>query len=170
MTARVSVVVMGVSGCGKSTVGALLASGLGVPFVDGDGLHPPANIAKMSAGIPLTDDDRWPWLRAVAARLAESDVVIACSALRRIYRDNLRAVAPTTRFVLLDGRRELLAERMTRPGHFMPLALLDSQLATLERPDSDEHALVFDIAEPPERIASEAIRALRAGELALDLS
>ena len=154
------VVVMGVSGSGKSTVGALLAQRLGVPFVDGDALHPSANVAKMSAGIPLTDADRWPWLDVIGARLAESPVVIACSALRRRYRDRLRLAAPSTRFVLLDGPRELLAARMMRPGHFMPPELLNSQLATLERPDPDEDALVFDIAAAPLQIVEAAAHEL----------
>jgi gluconokinase len=155
-----SVVVMGVSGSGKSTIGSMLAERLEVPFVDGDALHPPANVAKMAAGIPLDDADRWPWLDAVGARLAEPPVVVACSALRRAYRDRLRAAAPHARFVLLDGPRELLAERMVRPGHFMPPELLDSQLATLERPDPDEHALVFDIVATPADIADAAVQEL----------
>jgi len=159
------VVVMGVSGSGKSTVGALLAERLGVPFVDGDALHPATNVAKMAAGIPLTDDDRWPWLDAVGERLAHSPVVVACSALRRAYRDRLRAAAPGARFVLLDGTRELLAERMhertaSQPDHFMPLALLDSQLATLELPEPDEHVLVYDIAAPALAIADAAAQEL----------
>jgi carbohydrate kinase (thermoresistant glucokinase family) len=152
---------MGVSGSGKSTVGAELAARLGVPFVDGDALHPVANVAKMAAGIPLDDADRWPWLDAVGARLAESRVVVACSALRRSYRDRLRAAAPDVRFVLLDGSRELLAARTgARLDHFMPPALLDSQLATLERPAPDEHVLVYDIAEAPAGIADAAARDL----------
>jgi gluconokinase len=152
---------MGVSGSGKSTVGAELAARLGVPFVDGDALHPVANVAKMAAGIPLDDADRWPWLDAVGTRLAESPVVVACSALRRSYRDRLRAAAPDVRFVLLDGSRELLAARTgARLDHFMPPALLDSQLATLERPAPDEHVLVYDIAEAPAGIADAAARDL----------
>ncbi|MFT4122757.1 MAG: gluconokinase [Microbacteriaceae bacterium] len=159
-----SVVVAGVSGSGKSTVGALLAARLGLPFVDGDALHPAANVAKMAAGIPLEDPDRWPWLDAVGARLAASPVVIACSALRRAYRDRLRAAAPGLRFVLLDGSPELLVARTAaRAGHFMPPALLDSQLATLERPAPEERVLVCDIAAAPAAIADAVVRALRAG-------
>jgi len=142
-------------------VGAALAAALGLPFVDGDALHPAANVAKMAAGIPLTDDDRWPWLDAVGERLAVSPIVIACSALRRVYRDRLRAAAPGIRFVLLDGSRELLAERMgARADHFMPTALLDSQLATLERPDADERVGVYDVAEAPAAIVAAAVRDL----------
>lgn len=158
----VSVVLAGVSGSGKSTVGALLATRLGIPFVDGDDLHPAANVAKMAAGIPLDDEDRWPWLDEVGARLAQSPVVIACSALRRRYRDRLRAAAPNARFVLLDGDRELLAARMGSREHFMPSALLDSQLATLERPDPDERMPVYDIAAAPAEIADAVARDLRA--------
>jgi carbohydrate kinase (thermoresistant glucokinase family) len=149
------VVVMGVSGSGKSTVGAALADALGVRFVDGDSLHPAANVAKMAAGIPLDDADRAPWLDAVAAVLAEGSVVIACSALRRVYRDRLRAAAPTLELVFLDGSRQLLASRMAaRPGHFMPTALLDSQLATLEVPGDDEHPLTIDVAAPVAEIVA----------------
>jgi len=152
---------MGVSGSGKSTVGALLAQRLGVPFVDGDVLHPPANVAKMAAGIPLDDDDRAPWLDAVGARLAEGDVVVACSALRRAYRERLRSAAPATRFVLLHGTRELLASRVaTRLDHFMPATLLDSQLATLELPDATEGVCVYDVALPPTELASAVARNL----------
>jgi carbohydrate kinase (thermoresistant glucokinase family) len=150
------VVVMGVSGSGKTTVGAALADALGLPFVDGDALHPAANVAKMAAGIPLDDADRAPWLDAVGAVLAAGPVVVACSALRRVYRDRLRAAAPGLLLVFLDGSREVLAARMAaRPGHFMPASLLDSQLATLERPDLDEHPVTVDIAAPvPEIVAS----------------
>ena len=152
---------MGVSGSGKSTVGEAIAERIGLPFVDGDELHPEENVAKMSAGLPLEDADRAPWLDAVGERLAASPVVIACSALRRAYRDRLRAAAPGIRLVLLDGSRELLAERMGgRADHFMPPELLDSQLATLERPDPDEGALVFDVARPVDEIAADAARAL----------
>ncbi|MEZ5190232.1 MAG: gluconokinase [Schumannella sp.] len=144
-----SVAVCGVSGSGKTTVGESLAARLGWEFTDGDDLHPPANVRKMSAGIPLTDEDRWPWLDAVGAALARGARVVACSALRREYRDRLRSAAPGASFVMLDAPREVLAERMAaRPGHFMPVALLDSQLATLERPGADEGVLVVDATEP----------------------
>jgi len=149
------VVVMGVSGSGKSTVGASLADALGVPFVDGDALHPAANVAKMAAGIPLDDADRAPWLDAVGAVLAAGPVVVACSALKRTYRDRLRAAAPELRLVFLDGSPALLASRMAaRPGHFMPASLLDSQLAALERPAPDEHAITADIATPVAEIVA----------------
>ena len=149
------VVVMGVSGSGKTTVGAALADALGLRFVDGDALHPAANVAKMAAGIPLGDADRAPWLDAIGAVLAAGPVVVACSALKRAYRDRLRAAAPGLQLVFLDGDRALLASRMAaRPGHFMPTSLLDSQLATLERPDHDEHALTADIAPPAEEIVT----------------
>ncbi|HEU0207106.1 MAG TPA: gluconokinase [Pseudolysinimonas sp.] len=149
------VVVMGVSGSGKTTVGAALADALGLPFVDGDALHPEANVAKMAAGIPLDDADRAPWLDAVGRVLAAAPVVVACSALKRVYRDRLRAAAPALQLVFLDGSRELLASRMAaRPAHFMPTALLDSQLATLERPGPDEHALTAEIAEPVAEIVT----------------
>lgn len=152
---------MGVSGSGKSTVGALLAARLGVPFVDGDALHPASNVAKMAAGIPLDDDDRAPWLDAVGARLAQGGVVVACSALRRAYRDRLRDAAPAARFVLLHGNRDLLASRIAeRVGHFMPAALLASQLAILELPTPGEEVRVYDIALPPAEIAADAARNL----------
>ncbi len=130
----------------------LLAQQLGGMFLDGDDLHPQANIAKMASGTPLTDEDREPWLREVGARLvsASGTMVIACSALKRSYRDLIRAAAPDTAFVYLHGERELLAERlMARPSHFMPVSLLDSQLATLEPLGPDEQGAHFDIAEPP---------------------
>lgn len=156
---------MGVSASGKSTVGALLATELGIPFIDGDDLHPEANRRKMAAGTPLTDDDRWPWLDVVGetfAAHARDGVVIACSALRRVYRDRIRAIAPDVHFVLLDGSPELLAERAAaRTGHFMPPALLQSQLDTLERPDVDEHASVVDVAEPVDTLIDRVIRDLR---------
>ena len=149
------VVVMGVSGSGKTTVGAALADALGLAFVDGDSLHPAANVAKMEAGIPLDDADRAPWLDAIGAVLAAGPVVIACSALKRAYRDRLRAAAPRLQLVFLDGSPALLAARMAaRPGHFMPTTLLDSQLATLERPGADEHALTADIATPAAEIVA----------------
>lgn len=148
MTQRI--VIMGVSGCGKSTVGAALSTALGIAYRDGDDLHPPANVEKMRTGQPLTDDDRWPWLDRVAAVLHDAAPVIAgCSALRRAYRDRLRAGAggPVT-FVHLTGSRALIASRMqARSGHYMPPSLLDSQFATLEAPGADE-ALTIDIDQP----------------------
>lgn len=157
------VVVMGVSGCGKSTVGALLAARLGVPFIDADDLHPPGNVAKMTAGVPLTDDDRWPWLRLVGRALADASTggVVACSALRRAYRDVLREAAPDVRFVHLTGTREQLASRLShRLDHFMPATLLDTQLATLEAPGDDEGAVVLDVASTPAALVELAARAL----------
>jgi gluconokinase len=139
---------MGVSGSGKSTVARALAECLGVPFCEGDDVHPPANVAKMKAGQPLDDTDRAPWLAALNAWMYahRSGGVVSCSALRRRYRDRLRdGLEPPPAFVLLDPPREVLEQRMAaRQGHFMPGSLLDSQLATLERPDADENALMFD--------------------------
>lgn len=134
------IVVMGPSGSGKSTVGAALAETLGARFVDGDDLHPPINVEKMSAGVPLDDDDRAPWLRAVGAALRDEDlIVMACSALRRRYREAIRAAAPDAFFVELVVDRSLLAARLgARADHFMPAALLDSQLEALEPLGEDE--------------------------------
>ncbi|MFE5336073.1 gluconokinase [Isoptericola sp. NPDC056573] len=151
------VVVMGVAGCGKSTVGWLLAARLGLQFVDADDLHPPSNVAKMSAGTPLTDDDRRPWLARVAEVLRGGDdgapAVVACSALRRSYRDILRAGAGgDVAFVHLHGDRDLLARRIAaRADHFMPPALLDSQLATLEPLGSDETGVMVDVDQTVDR-------------------
>jgi len=161
------VVVMGVSGCGKSTVGRELARRLGVHYVEGDDLHPPQNIQRMAAGIALTDADRHEWLQAVAGQLANATtaargVVVSCSALRRRYRDQLRAGAPDVRFVFLHGARDLLAQRVAARSHaYMPASLLDSQLATLEPPGPDEQPIVLDIAAAPEPLAAEAERQLR---------
>ena len=144
------IVVMGVSGSGKTAVGEALAAGLALPFLEGDSLHPPANVAKMAAGCPLDDADRAPWLAAIAAWMgARADGVVACSALKRAYRDQLREGAPDARFVLLAPPRAALEQRLgRRRGHFMPGSLLDSQLATLETPDADETALVLTADEP----------------------
>ena len=146
------IVVMGVAGSGKSTVGTALAERLGKPFLDADDFHPASNVAKMSQGIPLTDEDRWPWLDSLAKALHDEAgragmAIGGCSALRRAYRQRLidTACEPIT-FVFLKGSRDIIAERMAaRSGHFMPTALLDSQFATLEPPGDDENALVCDI-------------------------
>jgi gluconokinase len=156
------VVVMGVSGAGKTTVGTLLAARLGLPFVDGDDLHPPANVAKMRAGIPLDDADRWGWLDAVAAVLARpGGAVVAASVLKRRYRDRVRAGAPGTRFVELRGTEELLRSRLERRvDHFMPPQLLASQLAVWEPLADDEDGLDYDVALEPVAIAAAAASAL----------
>jgi gluconokinase len=144
------IVIMGVSGCGKSSVGEALALRLGIPYRDGDDLHTAAAVEKMAAGEPLTDADRWPWLDQVARVLAEeAPVIVGCSALRRVYRDRIRAGAggPVT-FVHLAGSRAVIAGRMAaRTGHYMPPSLLDSQFTTLEAPGPDE-AVTVDIALP----------------------
>ena len=161
------VVVMGVSGCGKSSVGEALGALLGIPYCDGDDLHPAENVARMAAGVPLTDADRWPWLDRVAAVLAErAPVIVGCSALKRAYRDRIRAGAGgPVRFVHLAGSRAVIEDRMAaRTGHFMPAALLDSQFATLEPPGPDE-ALTLDVAAPVEALAAEAADWLRGGRV-----
>ena len=154
-------VVMGVSGSGKSTVGAALAQRLRVPFVDGDDLHPPANIAKMSAGQALDDHDRHPWLEAIGEWLAAHDEgggVVSCSALKRKYRDQLRHHAHRVEFVHLHGTRDVIAARQaTRPGHFMPASLLTSQFATLEPLAPDEHGLVVDVSQSIDAIVQEYV-------------
>lgn len=160
---RLPVVVMGVSGSGKSVVGQALAVRLGVPFVDGDDLHPAANREKMAAGTPLDDADRWPWLEAVGAWLAArpDGGVTACSALKRSYRDVLRRHRPDVRFLVLHADRELLEERLAaRSGHFMPASLLGSQLATLEPLGADEHGVVVDVAPPVTEIVATAVARL----------
>ena len=165
---RIAVVVMGVSGCGKSTVAQQLALALGLDFVDGDDLHSEGNVAKMRDGTPLTDADRWPWLARVGQRLADAGqspagVAMACSALRRSYRDRIRATAPGVRFVLLDGSAALIEARLAqRTDHYMPADLLASQFAALERPAADEtdvHTLGIDAAVPA--LVAAAMAALR---------
>ncbi len=157
---------MGVSGAGKTAVGARLAQAAGLPFVDGDDLHPPANIAKMAQGTPLTDADRAGWLDAIAARLGSAQrdgtgLVVACSALKRAYRDRLRAAAPALRFVHLTGDATLIGARLAaRTGHFMPTSLLASQFATLEAPTADEGAWTFDVAQSPEQIVDNLVTRL----------
>lgn len=150
-------VVMGVSGSGKSTVGAALAQRLRVPYGDADDFHPPENIAKMTAGEALDDDDRRPWLEAIGRWLEEhDDGVVTCSALKRAYRDLLREHRPDVLFVHLHGDREVIARRQaTRPGHFMPASLLDSQFATLEPLEDDERGLVVDVGPPVDRVVEE---------------
>jgi carbohydrate kinase, thermoresistant glucokinase family len=151
---------MGVSGSGKSLIGAALARALGLDDVEGDEYHPAENVERMASGIPLTDDDRARWLRSLAVRLREAKdagigLVVSCSALKRSYRDVLRAEAGELRFVFLRGARALLDARVaSRRGHFMPPSLLDSQLATLEEPSPDEHALVCDILESPQDLVA----------------
>ncbi|MGW2931552.1 gluconokinase [Streptomyces sp. NPDC001156] len=158
------VVVMGVAGTGKTTIGPLLAARLGVPYAEGDDFHPPANIAKMSAGIPLDDADRWPWLDAIGAWAHERagfGGVVSSSALKRAYRDRLRAAAPGVVFVHLTGDRSLIEDRMAhRQGHFMPTALLDSQFATLQPLESDEAGVAVSVSGSPEEITDRAMNAL----------
>lgn len=158
------VVVMGVSGSGKSTTGVLIADRLGVPFIDADALHPLANVRKMAAGTPLEDADRWPWLALVGKALAdasETGLVMACSALKRVYREAILAEAPEVRFVLLHGSRDVLSRRMEgRTDHFMPTSLLDSQFALLEELDADEPGFVVDVDATVDEIVTEAVAGL----------
>jgi carbohydrate kinase (thermoresistant glucokinase family) len=159
----VPIIVMGVSGCGKSAAGGALAAALGRPFLDADDLHPLANKEKMARGIPLTDDDRWGWLDTVGQRLAaDGPMVVACSALRRVYRDRLRAAAPDAVFVHLHGSRQLLAGRMGHRVHeFMPVTLLDSQLATLEPLQPDERGFVVDVTPPLPEVVEHILTGLK---------
>ena len=161
------VVVMGVSGCGKSTIGAALALREGLPFLDADDYHPKTNIDKMSAGVPLTDQDRWPWLSVFGDAMREAakekgGVIAACSALKRTYRTHLleRIGLPMV-YVLLDGDRDILLKRISaRKGHYMPSTLLDSQLAALEKPTADEPALTIYIEQDVDSIVEEIKSAL----------
>lgn len=162
MSEPATVVVMGVSGSGKSTVGAALARRLRVPFVDADTLHPAANIAKMAAGEPLDDDDRYPWLERVGDWLAahRDGGVVSCSALKRAYRDQLRAHCPGVEFLHLSGSAELIGGRLAaRTEHFMPLALLRSQLDTLEPLGTDEAGSTVDIGPDADAIVDAVVRA-----------
>jgi gluconokinase len=154
------IIVMGVASSGKTTVAEALARELSWPFRDADSFHPPANVAKMSAGIPLADEDRWPWLEAIVIwmnqRHATSENgIVTCSALKRAYRDKLRTSFAEIQLVHLHGSREILAARIaSRKAHFMPASLLDSQLATLEMPDADEHTYTVTVDKGPDEIVA----------------
>ncbi|TCM80681.1 gluconokinase [Rhizobium sp. BK068] len=163
-----AIIVMGVSGCGKSSIGLKISDALGMQFVEGDQLHPASNVEKMSKGIPLTDDDRMPWLDLIGETMKasldrEQGVIVSCSALKRTYRDRLRkAVNGKLLFVYLSGSKELLAKRMgERKGHFMPMSLLESQLATLEVPTGEPGVVTVDIDDTIEGIAEAALRDLK---------
>ena len=152
---------MGVAGCGKTSVGEALSAATAIPYRDGDDLHPPANVAKMRRGEPLTDEDRWPWLALVGQALIHAPLIIGCSALKRRYRDviTVQAKAPVT-FIHLSGSRDLIAARMNaRKGHFMPPTLLASQFAALEPPAQDENAFTVDIDQTLDRIVADIIAA-----------
>ena len=161
-------VVMGVSGSGKTTIGRALASELGADFLEGDKFHPPSNVAKMSRGEPLDDADRWPWLDRMAEELARArssgrSAVLACSALKRSYRDRLRRGAPDLRLVFLKGDKALILERLrARKQHFMPPGLLDSQFKALEEPGSEESPIVIEVTPPLEILMGRLPRLLRA--------
>ncbi|NKK63981.1 gluconokinase [Rhizobium leguminosarum] len=164
-----AIFVMGVSGCGKSSIGEKLAEALHLAFIEGDALHPAANVEKMSKGIPLTDEDRMPWLDRIGEDIKASlekreGIIVSCSALKRLYRDRLRAAAGGNLFfVYLEGSRALLMKRMgERKGHFMPVSLLDSQLATLEVPTGEQGVVTVDIDDTVEGIAAKALKDLAA--------
>jgi gluconokinase len=160
------VVVMGVSGCGKSTIASMLAHRLNWIYEDGDWFHPQSNVRKMHAGEPLTDEDRWPWLHGIAAwidatRRVGNHGTVACSALKRAYRDILVGERTDVRIVYLKGERDLIARRLAaRDGHFMPPSLLDSQFAALEEPQPDEHPIVVSIVPHPREIVEEIVKQL----------
>jgi gluconokinase len=162
-----AIVVMGVAGSGKSTIGSLLAQRLGWEFADADEFHPPANVEKMSRGVPLTDEDRGPWLRAIAAWMEDlrrqgRRGIVACSALKRAYRRILVGDWSDVRIVYLQGAKDLIAQRMAaRSGHFMPVGLLDSQFRTLEEPGPEEDPLVICIAAPPHEMVDDILSQLR---------
>ena len=164
------IVVMGVSGCGKSTIAAMLAHRLNWIYEDGDWFHPPSNVEKMRSGEPLTDEDRWPWLHGIAAwidatRRVGNHATVACSALKRAYRDILVGGRRDVRIVHLKGERDLIARRLAaRDGHFMPPALLDSQFATLEEPRTDEYPIVVSIVPHPREIVEQIVNKLGKAE------
>jgi gluconokinase len=162
-------VVMGVAGCGKTTIAEALAARLGVRCIEGDKLHAAANIAKMSAGTPLTDEDRWPWLSKIGLELVgNAGAIAACSALKRVYRETIsRAAQRPVAFLYLKGDRALIESRMhLRTGHFMPTSLLDSQFKTLEEPGAGELAVTLDLAQPPDLIVEQAIAFLQQADIA----
>lgn len=158
---------MGVAGSGKTTTGQRLSKMLGWPFRDADSFHPAANVEKMSAGIPLTDEDRWPWLAAIGTWIDEQhdtgqSGIVSCSALKRVYRDQLLHKRPLVQLVYLSGAKSLIADRMgQRKNHFMPPALLDSQFATLEPPGHDERPIVIDIAVTPKAVVEKIMARLK---------
>lgn len=164
-----ALIVMGVAGSGKTTVAQALTARIGWRFEDGDKFHPAGNVAKMRAGHPLTDEDRWPWLRAIAEEVDRSGeagqhLVVACSALKRVYRDILIGKRTGVRLIYLKGTRDLILQRLrARRGHFMPPELLDSQFATLEEPAPDENAVVADVAPAVDAIVDDIVRQLRQG-------
>jgi gluconokinase len=174
-TTPCALIVMGVSGSGKSTIGGQLAARLGWAYEDGDRFHPASNVAKMSAGQPLTDEDRWPWLKAIADEIdrlcaAGGRAVVACSALRRVYRDILVHGRNDILIVYLEGTQQLIADRLgRRKDHFMPPGLLASQFKTLEPPTGDEHPLTVSIDAPVETIVDDIVGQLRSRPAALPL-
>ncbi|WP_239031831.1 gluconokinase [Paroceanicella profunda] len=161
------VIVMGVSGCGKSTAGENLAEHLGGVFLDGDDFHPEANVEKMAHGIPLTDEDRWPWLDILGNEMAsrEGPVIVACSALRRVYRDRLRSAAGEPMcFVHLTASKEVIFSRVGhRKGHYMPASLVESQFATLEAPQADENVVTIDTEPPKDEVRATLLAAFPQG-------
>lgn len=166
--ADLPVIVMGVSGCGKTSVGERLSEALNCRFIEGDGLHPPANIEKMSAGIPLTDDDRWPWLDIIGGLIGDGvargeRIIVSCSALKKIYRNRLRAAAGgRLAFIFLEGSRAVFEKRMqARAGHFMPASLLDSQFAALEPPAGEPDVVTVDVDLPLASIVEKALAGLK---------
>ena len=160
------IVLMGVSGCGKSTTGATLSQRLGWPFRDADSFHPPANVEKMRRGVPLTDEDRWPWLAAIARWIDERCAagergIVSCSALKHAYRSRIVGTRRDVRLVYLRGDMPLIGQRLRgRKHHFMPPSLLESQFATLEEPQADERALIVSIAMSPRRVVGTIIERL----------